>query len=282
MTTWAGVVLALTQPGEDEMDSRLPTALHPVLGRPLVWHSVSALAAADPPPQSIVVVSRDELSPDFFHDIPATVRILGLPADGLPGVAQTIQGEAVERLAVVDAGSALLGPALGRLLQSPNGRWLAAQDQGACAVCVAPGSIGELFTSDRPLRLPSAAASADGRIESSGEGLVVRRRADLALAIAGIRNRIVQRHMANGVTVLLPESVLIDVDVRIGRDSMLYPSVVLEGQTSIGEETVVGPGCRIVDSWVGSGVELKGWNFIANTSVRNRAILEPYVRRGYD
>jgi len=31
---------------------------------------------------------------------------------------------------------------------------------------------------------------------------------------------------------------------------------VLEGQTTIGEETVIGPGCRIIDSWVGSGVEL--------------------------
>ena len=55
-----------------------------------------------------------------------------------------------------------------------------------------------------------------------------------------------------------------------------------EGQTTVGEETVIGPGCRIIDSWVGSGVELKGWNYISRTSVRNRAILEPNARRGFD
>jgi bifunctional UDP-N-acetylglucosamine pyrophosphorylase / glucosamine-1-phosphate N-acetyltransferase len=75
--------------------------------------------------------------------------------------------------------------------------------------------------------------------------------------------------------------VMVDVDVRIGRDTIVYPSVVLEGQTTIGDETVIGPGCRVIDSWIGSGVELKGWNYVAHTSVRNRAILEPYVRRGF-
>ena len=71
-------------------------------------------------------------------------------------------------------------------------------------------------------------------------------------------------------------------NVRIGRDSIIYPSVTIEGQSTVGAETVIGPGCRIIDSWIGSGVELKGWNYIAHTSVRNRAILEPYVRRGFD
>ncbi len=88
--------------------------------------------------------------------------------------------------------------------------------------------------------------------------------------------------MEGGASFLLPDSVWVDVDVRIGRDSVVYPGVVLEGQTTIGVETVIGPGCRIIDSWVGSGVELKGWNYVAHTSVRNRAILEPYVRRGFD
>jgi bifunctional UDP-N-acetylglucosamine pyrophosphorylase / glucosamine-1-phosphate N-acetyltransferase len=87
--------------------------------------------------------------------------------------------------------------------------------------------------------------------------------------------------MEGGTTFLLPESVMVDVDVRIGRDTIVYPSVVLEGQTTIGDETVIGPGCRVIDSWIGSGVELKGWNYVAHTSVRNRAILEPYVRRGF-
>ena len=126
------------------------------------------------------------------------------------------------------------------------------------------------------------ALSAQAHVAAPENSVLVRSRHSLAVAAARIRDRLVRRLMDAGVTVLLPESVLLDVDVRVGRDAVLYPGVLLEGQTTVGEETVIGPGCRIIDSWIGSGVELKGWNFIAQTSVRNRAILEPYVRRGFD
>ena len=87
--------------------------------------------------------------------------------------------------------------------------------------------------------------------------------------LENVRSRVVLGHMRAGVTFLLPDSVLIDVDVRIGSDTTIYPGVVLEGQTTIGGETVLGPGVRVIDSWIGSGVEMKGWNYVAHTSVRN-------------
>ena len=57
---------------------------------------------------------------------------------------------------------------------------------------------------------------------------------------------------------------------------------VIEGATDIGSECVIGPYSRIVESRIGRGAELKGWNYVARTTIRNRAILEPYVRRGFD
>jgi bifunctional UDP-N-acetylglucosamine pyrophosphorylase/glucosamine-1-phosphate N-acetyltransferase len=111
---------------------------------------------------------------------------------------------------------------------------------------------------------------------------VVSNRQDLSRFQQRIRDQLVASLMEAGVTFLLPDSVMVDVDVRIGRDSVIYPGVILEGETNIGDETVIGPGCRIIDSWIGSGVEMKGWNYVAHTSVRNRAILEPHVRRGFD
>ena len=42
------------------------------------------------------------------------------------------------------------------------------------------------------------------------------------------------------------------------------------------------PYSRIIDSHIGTGVELKGWNFVARTSIGSGAILQPYVRKGYD
>ena len=57
---------------------------------------------------------------------------------------------------------------------------------------------------------------------------------------------------------------------------------MLEGATEIGAECVIGPFSRLVEATVGRGVELRGWNYVAHTSVRNHAVLEPYVRRGVD
>jgi hypothetical protein len=33
---------------------------------------------------------------------------------------------------------------------------------------------------------------------------------------------------------------------------------------------------------VGRGAELKGWNYVSRTTVRNHAVLEAYERRGVD
>jgi bifunctional N-acetylglucosamine-1-phosphate-uridyltransferase/glucosamine-1-phosphate-acetyltransferase GlmU-like protein len=142
--------------------------------------------------------------------------------------------------------------------------------------------LTEILHLENPFILESGIVSADGRLRGAESAFVVRDRFELARAHRRVRDRLVRSLMDAGATFLLPDSAVVDVDVRIGRDSIIYPGVVLEGQTTIGEETVIGPGCRIIDSWVGSGVELKGWNYISNTSVRNRAILEPYVRRGFD
>ena len=56
MTRWTGIVVASpTGPG-DEMASRLPGYLHPIAGRPLLWHTVSQIARAEPPPERVIVV----------------------------------------------------------------------------------------------------------------------------------------------------------------------------------------------------------------------------------
>ena len=104
----------------------------------------------------------------------------------------------------------------------------------------------------------------------------------LSDASVAIRDRLIREHEANGVSFVLPATTWIDADVRIGADTVIDPGTVIEGATDIGAECVIGPYSRIVESRIGRGVELKGWNYVARTSVRNHAVLEPYVRRGFD
>jgi bifunctional UDP-N-acetylglucosamine pyrophosphorylase/glucosamine-1-phosphate N-acetyltransferase len=107
-------------------------------------------------------------------------------------------------------------------------------------------------------------------------------RAQLAEAEAVLRDRIRRRLMREGVTFVSPESTLIDADVQIGADTVIYPCVVIEGVTSVGRESVIGPFTRIADAHLGRGVELKGWNLIAHTTVPSGSIVQPYVRQGAD
>lgn len=122
------------------------------------------------------------------------------------------------------------------------------------------------------------ACSLDDPIELLG----INDRRQLALAESILRRRIRDRLMLAGVTFLAPDTTLVDADVEIGPDSLVYPGVVIEGASSVGRESVIGPFCRIVDSHLGWGVELRGWNSIERTTIPNGSIIGPYVRQGVE
>lgn len=69
-----------------------------------------------------------------------------------------------------------------------------------------------------------------------------------------------------GVTFIDPRAAYIDEGVRIGRGTVIYPGVILEGNVRIGENCTIGQGSRIVDSTIGNG-----------TSIQNSVILESKV-----
>ena len=84
------------------------------------------------------------------------------------------------------------------------------------------------------------------------EGLGVNSRAQLAQLTALARDRVNARLMAEGVTMVDPSSVWIAPQVSVGRDTVILPQTMLMGDTSVGEECVVGPNTRLTDTRVGS------------------------------
>jgi bifunctional UDP-N-acetylglucosamine pyrophosphorylase / glucosamine-1-phosphate N-acetyltransferase len=86
------------------------------------------------------------------------------------------------------------------------------------------------------------------------EVLGVNSREQLALVEALMRERINRRWMEEGVTMEDPSSTYIGGEVEIGMDTILRPQVMLEGRTLVGEDCVLGPGVRIVDSRLGNRV----------------------------
>jgi hypothetical protein len=273
------VVLALAEAETGPMMSRLPAFLHPVAGRPLIWHTVTSLLTAEQPVREVLVLTPPDFPPEVLGDLGPQVEARTFDP-GIPN--RGITGHGDEPVLLAHAGAAIDRESLRRLVGAGLGAWVGGTESDAAATIVRTEQLLDLLQKEEPFRVPNGILSPLRRIESGEGSYVVRNRHDLAKLQGRVRDQLIRALMDGGATFLLPESVLVDVDVRIGRDTVVYPGVILEGSTNVGAETVIGPGCRIIDSWIGSGVELRGYNYIAHASVRNRAILEPYVRRGFD
>jgi len=77
------------------------------------------------------------------------------------------------------------------------------------------------------------------------EILGVNSRESLALAYEIFRNRIIKKIIASGVTVLDSKTTFIDEDVKIGKDTVIYPFTIIEKGVEIGENCSLGPFCRV-------------------------------------
>jgi bifunctional UDP-N-acetylglucosamine pyrophosphorylase/glucosamine-1-phosphate N-acetyltransferase len=81
-------------------------------------------------------------------------------------------------------------------------------------------------------------------------------RADLALVNAMLWNGVREDLMASGVTLLDPDAVYVDLGVEVGSDTIIYPSVTLEGRTRIGRGCLIEPGVFITDSVIGDRAKI--------------------------
>jgi len=90
------------------------------------------------------------------------------------------------------------------------------------------------------------------------------------------QRRIHERHARNGVTIVDPETTLIDVDVAIGRDTTVEPGTSIKGATSIGEECLVGPQTTIIDSTLGDGVSV-AHSYLVQATVEDHGTIGPFA-----
>jgi bifunctional UDP-N-acetylglucosamine pyrophosphorylase/glucosamine-1-phosphate N-acetyltransferase len=115
------------------------------------------------------------------------------------------------------------------------------------------------------------------RLSRADEGLGVNTRAQLAEAERVIRQRIRERWLDEGVTMRDPASTWIDAGVTIGRDTVLYPNVTIEGRTAIGDGTVIHSGTRIADCRIGSNVEILDHCVLRESQIEDEAHLGPFA-----
>ena len=276
--SWSAVVAAIDD--GDTFRSRVSMYLHPLAGRPILWHVMRSLADVHPPPARVRVLHRAVSALSLPQDLQVPVQAEPVTADSeLRSLRAAVTAPGMTVL--IDGAAALVTAAtISRLLRAGERGVAALLDDGEPPGGIALSGEGPaLASADDPRRPPVTVPIAP---MSEEERIRITDRHSLAQASVALRDRLVRLHQDRGVTFVLPNSTWIDADVRIGPDTVIYPGAVIEGATEIQRECVIGPYSRIVDSTIGRGVELKGWNYVTRTSIRNHAVLEPYVRRGLD
>jgi bifunctional UDP-N-acetylglucosamine pyrophosphorylase/glucosamine-1-phosphate N-acetyltransferase len=81
-------------------------------------------------------------------------------------------------------------------------------------------------------------------------------RVELSEAGRILRERILEDLMLSGVTIADPGSTYVDASVKIGRDTTILPCSVIQGNTVIGEDCVIGPYALLEDARLGHGVRI--------------------------
>jgi bifunctional UDP-N-acetylglucosamine pyrophosphorylase/glucosamine-1-phosphate N-acetyltransferase len=138
---------------------------------------------------------------------------------------------------------------------------------------------GEYYLTDAPALL-----------RDTGEGVSLYHHAD-AREVAGINNRVeladlerilsrrtVSRMMLDyGVTFIDPKNAYISERANIGRDTVIYPNVSIEGESTIGDGCTIRTGVRITNSRVGHGVTILDNCVITDSEISNDCTVGPFA-----
>jgi bifunctional UDP-N-acetylglucosamine pyrophosphorylase/glucosamine-1-phosphate N-acetyltransferase len=143
---------------------------------------------------------------------------------------------------------------------------------------------GEYYLTDVP-----------GLLKSEGEDIAIYNHGD-AYEVEGVNNRVqladLERHVRRrtlsrlmldyGVTFIDPTNAYVSDLASIGRDTVIYPNVIIEGRTEIGDACEIRSGTRISNSKIGRGVEIRDNCLIVDSEIADGAKVGPMAHlRGH-
>jgi bifunctional UDP-N-acetylglucosamine pyrophosphorylase/glucosamine-1-phosphate N-acetyltransferase len=138
-------------------------------------------------------------------------------------------------------------------------------------------SQGEYYLTDVVEVLASAGHPVEAlAVADPAETQGINDRLQLAAAEAELRRRTNEALLSSGVTMVDPSAVYVDTTVRVGRDVTLFPGVMLQGSTVVGDGTELGPDTRLVDTVVGAECVVERTTG-RNATIGDRSSVGPYA-----
>lgn len=137
----------------------------------------------------------------------------------------------------------------------------------------------ELYLTDTIATMTAGGQTVLAHVASdSREILGCNTRADLAEVDRIFRDRKRAALMDSGVTIQLPETVLIDPDVSAGEDTVIEPGVQLLGHTKIGARCTIRTGSVLTDALLGDDITVEPHCVVAESRLDDRVIIGPFAR----
>jgi bifunctional UDP-N-acetylglucosamine pyrophosphorylase/glucosamine-1-phosphate N-acetyltransferase len=319
----------------ERLDSATPKVLHPICGRPLLWHTLQVVRAARPDrivlvvghgaddvreavaswglkPQPVFVEQPEQLGTghaaqiaeravgradtvliangDFDPITPADLKRI-LSSHRRTGAAVTLGSTILDRpggyARVVREGSRVTdviegvdaSPAVRRIREVAT-NWMAFRRDllfATLPLLDRDNRQREYYLNRAVSILLDKGERVDATVFDTGGLLGANTRAGLAALEALVRRRTNEAHMAAGVRLIDPAATYIDVEVKIGRDSVIYPHTFLETGTRIGIGCVIGPSVGMVRSRVGDGSAV-WFAVVEDSKIGERCEVGPFAR----
>jgi bifunctional UDP-N-acetylglucosamine pyrophosphorylase/glucosamine-1-phosphate N-acetyltransferase len=137
----------------------------------------------------------------------------------------------------------------------------------------------ELYLTDTIATLTAAGETVLAEVAPDArEVLGCNTRADLAEVDRVFRERKRATLMDAGVSIQLPETVLIDPEVTAGEDTVIEAGVQLLGKTKIGARCTIRTGSVLIDALLGDGVTVEPHCVVAQSRLDDGVIIGPFAR----
>ena len=111
----------------------------------------------------------------------------------------------------------------------------------------------------------------------SEEVLGINTRQELSAAAKLMNKKTISRLMDSGVSIIDPETTFIDSGATVGKDTIIYPNVQIEGKSRIGNGCKILPGVHIADSRIGNGSRLLNHSVITKSTVGRNVQIGPFA-----
>ncbi len=107
-------------------------------------------------------------------------------------------------------------------------------------------------------------------LENNEESFGINSKTHLAEAAKILKNRVINKLLEDGVTIVDPETTFISPETEIAPDVIIYPCTYIEGKNIIGKDCKIGPFARLRGGVeLGEGVKIGNFVEIKNSKIKN-------------